>query len=71
MRVGLRKTQNLEDLRKISDYSHILVGVKLTIESTTQGIEKPTIKGLNDEIMRMYQDAISKAEKPVYKWKHL
>ena len=31
-----KKTQNLEDLRKISDYSHILCGVELTTASATQ-----------------------------------
>jgi len=33
-----KKTQNLEDLRKISDYSHILCGTKLT-EKRCMGVD--------------------------------
>jgi len=53
-----KKTQNLEDLRKISDYSHILCGYKLTTIDkeliSFESVQKVARRHYSSEAYRMY-----------------
>jgi|GEM_PF-1654937 Protein of unknwon function (DUF3310). len=47
-----KKTQNLNDLRKISDYSHILCGVKIAKKTESEIKEKQEVKKVGAKRIR-------------------